>query len=78
MKAVTESISWHKKEYGNVDADEYVEWFRPFAASFHKALADNGSLVIDIGGFMEPRHTRLFLSWTLVSVCFPRKIWLPL
>jgi len=39
-----------KKEYGNVDADEYVEWFRPFARAFHTVLANNGSLVIDIGG----------------------------
>lgn len=39
-----------KKDYGNVDADEYVDWFRPFAAAFHRVLTDNGSLVIDIGG----------------------------
>lgn len=32
-----------KKDYGNVEADKYLDWFRPFAA-------DNGSLVIDIGG----------------------------
>src|SRR5262249_35881941 len=39
-----------KKDYGNVDADDYVAWFRSFAVAFHKVLADNGSLVIDIGG----------------------------
>src|SRR5438445_6526919 len=39
-----------KKDYGNVDADKYVEWFRPFAAAFRDALKPQGSLVIDIGG----------------------------
>ncbi len=39
-----------KKEYGNVDANEYIDWFRPFAAEFHRVLANQGSAVIDIGG----------------------------
>lgn len=39
-----------KKDYGNVEADRYVEWFEPFAINFHRLLKYNGSLVIDIGG----------------------------
>lgn len=39
-----------KKEYGNVDAKDYVKWFLPFAKEFHRILTDDGSLVIDIGG----------------------------
>ena len=39
-----------KKEYGNVDADSYVEWFRPFSEQFMRVLKPDGSLVIDIGG----------------------------
>ena len=39
-----------KKSYGNEDADEYCNWFRPFAEGFKRVLKDNGSLVIDIGG----------------------------
>ena len=39
-----------KKDYGNVEADGYVDWFKPFAAEFHRVLKDSGSLVIDIGG----------------------------
>lgn len=39
-----------KKDYGNVEADEYVDWFKPFAAEFQRVLKNNGSLVIDIGG----------------------------
>lgn len=39
-----------EKEYGNVPADEYLDWFRPYAIEFHRILKKSGSLVIDIGG----------------------------
>jgi len=39
-----------KKSYGNEDADQYVEWFRPFAEGMRRVLKQKGSLVIDIGG----------------------------
>ena len=39
-----------KKDYGNVEADAYVDWFKSFASHFHRVLKDTGSLVIDIGG----------------------------
>ena len=39
-----------KKSYGNKDADEYLDWFRPFADGFRRVLKDSGSVVIDIGG----------------------------
>lgn len=39
-----------KKDYGNVDASEYVEWFRPFGHEMWRILKDTGSLVIHIGG----------------------------
>lgn len=39
-----------KKQYGNVDASEYVEWFKHFAREFYRVLTDDGSLVIDLGG----------------------------
>ena len=39
-----------KKDYGNVDAHDYVEWFKQFGSEFHRVLKDTGSLVIDIGG----------------------------
>ena len=43
-----------KKSYGNEDADQYCEWFRPFAEGFKRVLSDKGSLVIDIGGAWIP------------------------
>lgn len=39
-----------KKEYGNVDANEYVKWFKSFAEQFIRVIKPTGSLVIDIGG----------------------------
>ena len=43
-----------KKKYGNEDAEQYCNWFRPFAKGFHRVLKDTGSLVIDIGGAWVP------------------------
>lgn len=43
-----------KKTYGNEDAEEYCNWFRPFAEGFKRVLKDSGSLVIDIGGAWKP------------------------
>jgi len=60
-----------KKGYGNADADQYVEWFRPFAASFRRVVRDTGSVVIDIGGaWMPGQPTRsLYHFKLLVMFC---------
>jgi len=60
-----------RKEYGNVDADEYLEWFRPFASEFHRILKKTGSFVIDIGGAWIPgQPTRsLYHYELLVMLC---------
>ena len=60
-----------KKDYGNADAHEYLEWFRPFAAAFYKALKPQGSLVIDIGGAWIPgQPTRsLYHYELLIMLC---------
>jgi site-specific DNA-methyltransferase (cytosine-N4-specific) len=39
-----------KKAYGNVDKDEYVDWFLGFAREMYRVLADDGSFVLNIGG----------------------------
>ncbi|MCY4189440.1 MAG: site-specific DNA-methyltransferase [Bryobacterales bacterium] len=44
-----------KKDYGNEQEDEYLEWFRGFAEEFQRILKDDGSLVIDLGGAWKPR-----------------------
>lgn len=60
-----------KKEYGNVDASEYLDWFRPFANAFKRILKENGSLVIDIGGAWIPgQPTRsLYHFKLLIMLC---------
>lgn len=39
-----------KKEYGNLDQHEYVDWFLTFARLVHQKLTDDGSFVVDFGG----------------------------
>jgi site-specific DNA-methyltransferase (cytosine-N4-specific) len=39
-----------KKEYGNADKQDYVQWFLPFAAEIFRVLPDDGSLILNIGG----------------------------
>ncbi len=60
-----------KKKYGNVDADKYLDWFRPFAEKFYDTLKDSGSLVIDIGGSWVPgQPTRsLYHYELLIMLC---------
>jgi DNA modification methylase len=60
-----------KKDYGNVDSHEYLEWFKPFAGAFKRVLKDNGSLVIDIGGAWIPgQPTRsLYHYELLIMLC---------
>jgi site-specific DNA-methyltransferase (cytosine-N4-specific) len=43
-----------KKEYGNENAEKYIEWFLPFAYEFKRVLADNGSFILDLGGAYLP------------------------
>lgn len=56
-----------EKEYGNVAAEEYVDWFKSFAEGFHRVLKDSGSLVIDIGGSWIPgKPTRSLYHFKLM------------
>lgn len=43
-----------KKDYGNVESHEYVDWFERFGEQFKRLLKPSGSLVIDIGGAWIP------------------------
>jgi len=55
-----------KKDYGNVEADQYVEWFEDFAVQFKHVLKDNGSLVIcaaALGRFVrDPQETAKLIT----------------
>ncbi len=60
-----------KKEYGNKSADEYVEWFLNFARQFKRILAEDGSLVIDLGGAYLPGYPvrSIYQFELLVRMC---------
>ena len=63
-----------KKEYGNVDAHKYVEWFKVFAIEFYRILKPKGSLVIDIGGsWIKGYPVRSLYHFELViELCKPQ------
>jgi site-specific DNA-methyltransferase (cytosine-N4-specific) len=60
-----------KKDYGNVESHEYVDWFKPFAREFKRILKPTGSLVIDIGGAWIPgQPTRSLYHFELaITLC---------
>jgi DNA modification methylase len=43
-----------KKEYGNANQAEYVEWLLPFAREIWRILASDGSFVLNVGGAWNP------------------------
>jgi DNA modification methylase len=45
-----------KKQYGNEKGEEYMDWFIKLAPIFSDLLADDGSLVIEIGNAWEPER----------------------
>lgn len=56
-----------KKDYGNVESHEYVDWFKQFGTEFKRILKPAGSLVIDIGGAWIPgQPTRSLYHFELV------------
>jgi len=56
-----------KKAYGNVTADEYVDWFWPFAQEIHRVLRPDGSMVLELGGAWNPGSgTRSLFQYELV------------
>ena len=60
-----------QKEYGNVDKEDYVEWFLPFAREIKRVLTDDGSFILNIGGSYNPGvPTRsLYHFKLLVALC---------
>lgn len=60
-----------KKEYGNQPEAKYIEWFRDFALVMWDKLADDGSLVIDLGGaWQKGRAARsLYQFKLLIDLC---------
>jgi len=64
-----------KKAYGNVEPDEYADWFMPFATEINRVLCPTGSFVVDIGGsWHRGRPTRtLYHFELLIRLCSGEK-----
>ena len=58
-----------KKEYGNKDESEYIDWLAEFARLVHRKLTDDGSFVLDLGGAC----TRKGVSAHCANWCFTMK-----
>lgn len=56
-----------KKEYGNVDYDEYVSWLMPFVNEIKRILRPDGSFVLNVGGvWNKGAPTRSLYTYQLV------------
>ena len=60
-----------KKEYGNKDQDEYVEWFMSFGHDIFRVLKSSGSFVLDLGGaYKKGRPVRSLYNYRiLLGMC---------
>ncbi len=62
-----------KKEYGNVEKSDYVEWFLTFAHEIYRVLADDGSFVLNIGGsYNQGSPTRSIYHFKLLVALIER------
>jgi len=56
-----------KKEYGNSEKHDYIEWFLPFATEIFRVLPDDGSFILNIGGsYNEGTPTRSLYHFKLL------------
>lgn len=56
-----------KKEYGNKDQDEYVDWLLGFTKEIYRVLKDSGSFVIDLGGaYKKGKPVRSLYNYRLL------------
>ena len=60
-----------KKTYDNVSAEEYVDWFIPFAREIHRILTPDGSLLLHLGGSWISGHPvkHLYQFKLLLTLC---------
>ena len=43
-----------KKEYGNANQKDYIDWFLPFAREIRRIIKPTGSFVLNLGGAWQP------------------------
>ena len=62
-----------KKEYGNVDQDQYVSWLLSFAPDIRRILKPTGSFVLNIGGSWTPTKPTRALCHLEVAIRLVRE-----
>ncbi len=55
-----------QKAYGNVSADEYIQWFLPITEQILRILRPDGSFVMELGGAWNPGGTRSLFPYELL------------
>jgi site-specific DNA-methyltransferase (cytosine-N4-specific) len=56
-----------QKAYGNVTAEDYIDWFMPLAEEIQRVLRPEGSFVVELGGAWNAGNgTRSLMSYALV------------
>lgn len=56
-----------KKEYGNANQADYIDWLLPFAREIRRVLTDDGSFVLNVGGAWTPgKPTRSIYTYKLL------------
>jgi DNA modification methylase len=60
-----------KKEYGNHDQADYIDWLLQFTSKIHRVLKDEGSFVLDLGGaYRKGRPIRSLYNFrVLIRMC---------
>ncbi|PZO76693.1 MAG: site-specific DNA-methyltransferase [Sphingomonas hengshuiensis] len=60
-----------KKEYGNADQRDYIDWLTQFARIVHRKLTDDGSFVLDLGGaYQKGSPTRSLYNFRIpIRLC---------
>jgi DNA modification methylase len=60
-----------KKEYGNKNQDEYVDWLIEFGNDIYRVLKETGSFVLDLGGAYKKRRPvrSLYNFKILIEMC---------
>lgn len=62
-----------KKKYGNVNKEDYVEWFLTFASEIFRVLRPDGSFVLNIGGsYNKGEPTRSIYHFKLMLALVER------
>jgi hypothetical protein len=57
----------HKKKYGNRTGEEYVAWLSSFAPLFSDLIANDGSIVIELGnGWLPGRPVQSLLTFEVL------------